>query len=210
MLKRLYNVACMAVGLAEIKGEIVAAVCARMLRALAAYTAAAALAFVALCGLLFAAFLALIPYMGQAGALAAVSGGALSLAAIVWMVTWLATRPEEAAESVETLRDRFDAKEMKLKEAFGAGDPKPNSNGSQAGDNGALPNGAASAGSNPSDLMSMFKTVDPKFIAAAGLAAAGLLGPVRLLRVIRIGAMLASTTAIVNRTMESARNNKPH
>lgn len=155
------------------------------------YAAAALLATVSACGVLGAGYIVLARHLGPAEALAVISGVGLGLSAIVWLAAYRYGQ----IRAVGGLRDELSKEERVLRSTVGL---------SQS-DEPASADGTRTV-TGPS--LSPSPGVNPMTLAAAGIAAAGLLGPSRLFRLIRIGVGVGSVAALITR---AAREHKgPH
>jgi hypothetical protein len=149
--------------------------------------AATVLALIALCGLHGALFLILAPYWGAAGALAAVSALGLCIAALGVVSVHGYAKKIGPALSAEQIEREIDLEEQRLRATFGVHDQDKESTNGQY-----MPHKSDANGS---------PWGDPKVLSAVGIATAGLLGPTRILRTVRMTAGIVSTVALVNRAL---------
>ncbi|TVQ74988.1 MAG: phage holin family protein [Phycisphaeraceae bacterium] len=188
MLKRVFNGARLLTRIAELKGRLGLYAAKQAGKATIGFASAAFLAVVAVIGLHSAAYIALAPYLGSAGALAAVSVVGLGFAAVVLLISRGYARRNASSIPDKELREEITMQQERLRSMFGISDQD---------DGNAQTNGKFSSnGATHSE-----GKIDPKIIAAAGLAAAGLLGPSRIFRSLRFTAALVSTAALVNKAM---------
>ncbi len=196
MLTRVSHGASLLTRIVELKGRLALYTAKQASKVIIGYACAAALTVAAVIGLLCAAYLALIPYLGYAGALAALSGAGLGCALVVLLVTRNYAGKSTPAIPDSELREEIDVKKEQLRETIGISDKDDHSqSGSHYSSNGSA---------------HFESKIDPKLIAAAGIAAAGFLGPLRIFRSIRFAAALASTAALVNKAVQQNSNGNGH
>jgi len=189
MLSRAFNVAALVTRIGELKARLSLAAVRQAGVTTIGYAAAALLAVAALCGFLGAGYIALSRLLGPAEALAVISGVGLGISALVLLATYLYSRTKAGND----LRLEISEEEKLLRSAVGMTEPDKKASGEKE--------------QSVSDSSShAFSNVDPVVIAAAGFAVAGLLGPARLIRVIRFTLGVGSAAALINRALRERQN----
>jgi hypothetical protein len=189
MLSRAFNVAALVTRIGELKARLSLAAVRQAGVTTIGYAAAALLAVAAVCGFLGAGYIALSRLLGPAEALAVISGVGLGISALVLLATYLYSRTNAGKD----LRVQISDEEKLLRSAVGMTEPDKNASGDKE-----RPVSDSSA--------QAFSNVDPVVIAAAGFAVAGLLGPARLIRVMRFTIGIGSAAALINRAMRERQN----
>ncbi len=198
MLKRVFNVAGLIVRIAEWKVCVLAASARRSAIALLGYFVAAIIAFGGLMALLGAGYVALEEVVGASLAMVAVGAVLLLIASAVWLIARGRGRGTGEDLSEHDARSRLVRDEEMLLRKLGM-----NTDEAKAGTSGDERRVARAT--VPESVTGID---NPKVILAAGFAMLGLLGPVRLLRTVRIATAVGSIAALANRAINEHRDKR--
>lgn len=191
MLTRAFNAAGLIVRIAEWKARLLAFGARRSAIALMGALFAAILALGGMAILLGAGYVALEAIVGVPTAMAIIGAFLLIVASIIWIIAQQkGANPHDGVTEIEA-RKQAARDEESLRAALGL----TQQDGSSSGH--ATPGARMARPATPVPPLDA-----PKVLMAAGFAALGLLGPVRLLRTVRIATTLASITALAKRAID--------